>query len=64
KFIEPSIDEMNEPQDPYRILSFSWLSFFIGVSVVFLLIIILSFIIFLIVQYRKNHNFKPVPVYV
>ena len=44
--------------------SFSWLSFIIGVSVVLLFLIISSIIILCIIKYRKDHDFKPVPVYV
>jgi hypothetical protein len=44
--------------------SFSWSSFFIGIGVVLLILLIVSLIIFSIIQYRKKHDFKPVPVYV
>ncbi len=44
--------------------SFSWLSFFIGVGVVLLSLVIISLIILFVIRYRKEHNFKPVPVYV
>ena len=47
-----------------HIESFSWLSFFIGVGVVLLLLLIISLIVILVIKYRKEHNFKPVPVYV
>lgn len=59
-FSTPSLFQpSNEPAE-----LFSWLSFFIGVAVVLFLLFIISIIIFLIVRYRKEHNFKPVPVYV
>jgi hypothetical protein len=57
-----STPNLSEPSN--KIESFSWLSFFIGVGVVFILLLIISLIIFLIIRYRKDHNFKPLPVYV
>ncbi len=44
--------------------SFSWLSFSIGVGVVLLSLLIISLIILFVIRYRKEHHFKPVPVYV
>jgi hypothetical protein len=68
KLFDPSNDQLDkhktESIDPNRNLYFSWLSFFIGVGVVVLFLVMIGLFIFLIVQYRKGHNFKPVPVYV
>jgi hypothetical protein len=58
-FSTPSLLDLSNEKE-----SFSWLSFFIGVGVVLLILLILSLIIFSIIQFRKNHNFKPLPVYV
>ncbi|UJR23995.1 hypothetical protein I4U23_026961 [Adineta vaga] len=64
-FSTPKIFESSKnPNSIYRYPSFSWLSFFIGVGLVFLLFISVSLVIFFIVLFRKKHNFKPVPVYV
>ncbi|CAF1236925.1 unnamed protein product [Adineta ricciae] len=62
-FSTPKIFDSSD-EEFYRRPTFSWLSFFIGVSVVFFLFIFGSIVIFLIVQFRKKHNFKPVPLYV
>jgi len=59
-----STPSLNNQIDKRKIEYFSWLSFFIGASVVFLLLLFISLIIFLVIRYRKEHNFKPVPVYV
>ncbi|UJR23993.1 hypothetical protein I4U23_026959 [Adineta vaga] len=64
-FSTPKIFESSKnPNSIDRYPSFSWLSFFIGVGLVFLLFISVSLVIFFIVLFRKRHNFKPVPVYV
>jgi len=60
KLFQPLDNQIDERKTEY----FSWLSFFIGAGVVFLLLLIISLIIFLVIRYRKEHNFKPVPVYV
>jgi hypothetical protein len=60
KLFEPSNNQINERKMEY----FSWLSFFIGVSVVLLILLAINLIIFLVIRYRKEHHFKPVPVYV
>ena len=61
----PELFELSTNQiNGRRTEPFSWLAFFIGVAVVFVLLLLVSLIIFLIVRYRRNHNFKPVPVYV
>lgn len=56
-------DEKIDEDLPSRPSLFSWLSFFVGVTVVFLLLVLGGLIVFFVVQYRKRHNIKPVPVY-
>jgi hypothetical protein len=57
-------DLSNDQIDRHKNESFSWLSFFIDVDVVLLILIVISLIIFLIIPYRKKHNFECLPVYV
>lgn len=54
----------NEENPDTKSISFSWLSFAIGVGVVLLLLVLLSLIVLFVIKYRKDHDFKPVPVYV
>lgn len=56
-----TFDEVNPSE---KSISFSWLSFGIGVGVVLLLLVLLSLIVLFVIKYRKDHDFKPVPVYV
>jgi lipoprotein signal peptidase len=61
----PQLFELSHDQiDGSKSKSFSWLSFSIGVGVVLLSLLIISLIILFIIRYRKEHHFKPVPVYV
>lgn len=67
KLFEPWQDDIDEQTTdlfmPNKSQSFSWFSFFIGIGFVLLLIII-SLILFLTIQYRKENRFRPLSVYV